>query len=266
MLVLAGFLLGSLALCGAVPSQSPLSAEEVMRHAVDRAGSPECGSNRPDYEYRKHTVTEEIDKQGRLKQHKEKLYDVLVQAGLPSSRLLQINGQILPPAALKRQQDHDAAERAKLTDSQPGRKSITTESLLTSDLVAKYKLALLAPETVKDRLTYVISFEPKSSNLPITQLTDRFANHMAGTVWIDAEDFELVKADIHLQGEVELWGGILGTLRRCEFTLLRTRLPDGVWFDSVSHGIFEGRRLLEPLLIKTISESSNFRRLALARN
>ena len=91
-------------------------------------------------------------------------------------------------------------------------------------------------------------------------MTDRFLNHIAGTVWIDAEEFEIAKLELHLQGEVTLWDGLIGTLRRGSYTLERIRLPDGAWFNHSSHGAFEGRKLTEPLLIRTRSDSNNFRR------
>jgi hypothetical protein len=260
---MVGLLLGSLAPGRSAPA-APLSAEEIMRRAVERAESPGCRAERPDYQYRKHTISEEVDKKGRLKEHKEKLYDVLVQSGFSSLKLLQVNGQDLPPEELKKQAEHDDAERAKLADTKPDKRGDNRENFLTAELVSKYKFTLVEQKQLKDRPTYVLSFEPKA-NLPIKKLTDRFVNHIAGTVWIDAEDFEIAKADLHLQGEVPLWGGIIGTLRRCDFTLQRIRLSDGVWFSSFSHGIFEGRKLLEPMLIKTMSESSDFRRVALAK-
>jgi hypothetical protein len=265
-LVLAGLLLGNLFSGTGARADTPLSADEVVRHAVERAESPETRSTRPDYQYRKHTVTEEIDKKGRLKEHKEKLYDVLVEAGLSSLKLIQLNGQNLPAAELKKQEERDAAERAKIADTKPDQKGDGRENFLTADLVGRFKFTLLGQKVINDRLAYVLAFEPKSADLPVVKLTDRFVNHMAGTVWIDAQEFEIAKADIHLQSEISLWGGLVGTLRRCEFTLSRTRLPDGVWFNSFSHGIFEGRKLFEPMLIKTMSESSGFHRITLAKD
>jgi hypothetical protein len=265
-LVFTGLLLGNLFAAMGARAEAPLPVDEVIRRAVARAESPETLSSRPDYEYRKHTVTEELDKKGHLKDHKEKLYNVLVEAGLSSPKLLQINGQDLSADELKKQQERDAAERAKLVDAKPGQKGENRENFLTADLVGKYKFTLVEQKTVNDRLTYVIKFEPKSADLPVKKITDRLVNHVAGTVWIDAQEFEIAKADIHLQCEISMWGGIVGTLRRCDFTLFRTRLPDGIWFNSFSHGIFEGRKLLEPLLIKTMSESSGFHRLALAKD
>jgi hypothetical protein len=266
MFVLTGLLLGNLFSGTAVRAEALLPADEVVRRAVERAESPDTRFARPDYEYRKHTITEELDKKGHLKEHKEKLYHVLVEAGLSSPRLLQVNGQNLSAEDLKKQQERDAAERAKLVDAKPGKKGENRENFLTADLVDKFKFTLVEQKLINNRLTYVLTFEPKSADLPVKKITDRLVNHVAGTVWIDAQEFEIAKADIHLKCEISMWGGIIGTLRRCDFTLLRTRLPDGIWFNSFSHGIFEGRKLLEPLLIKTMSESSGFHRVALAKD
>ncbi len=43
-----------------------------------------------------------------------------------------------------------------------------------------------------------------------------------------------------------------------------TRFADGSWFNSYSHGIFEGRKLLEPMPVCTRSESSNLGQASLA--
>jgi hypothetical protein len=244
-------------------AEAALSADDVMRRAVERAESPAASVARPDYAYTKHTVTDEFDAKGHVKGRKEKLYEVLVESGLSYLKLLQVNGQQLSPDQLLKQQEREETERKKLADFQLGKKGDNRENFLTADLVERYQFTLLDQQMVNGRMAYRLSFEPKAG-LQIRKLTDRFLNQVAGTVWIDAEEFEISKAEIHLQSEVSLWGGMIGTLKRCAFTLERTRMPDGAWFNAVSNGIFEGRKLLEPMMIKTQSKSTNFRRLAIA--
>jgi len=198
-----------------------------------------------------------------VKDRKEKLYQVSFMGGLSYLKLLQLNGQNLSANELKKQEDREAAERQKLTDGKLASKGDVREDFLTADLVAKYNFTFQDKKPINGRNAYVLSFEPKSG-LPIKKFTDRFANQIAGTVWIDAEDFEIARAEIHLQGEVALWGGMVGALKHCRYTLERTRMPDGVWFNSLSHGIFEGRKLMEPMLVRTRSESTNFHHPALA--
>jgi len=60
-----------------------------------------------------------------------------------------------------------------------------------------------------------------------------------------------------------LLGGVLGSLKKMAYTLMRTRLADGQWFNASSSGDFEGRKLLDSTRVKTSSRSTNFRPLAL---
>jgi hypothetical protein len=259
-----GWLLAGLAAGPAVArAETALSADDILRRAVERAEAPPSSVARPNYAYTKHTVTDELDASGHVKGRKEKLYEVLVESGLSYMKLVQVNGQPLSVEQMRKQQEHEEAERLKMTDSPPGKKGDNRENFLTAQLVERYRFTLLDQQSVNGRMAYRLAFEPKSG-LPVRRLTDRFLNQIAGTVWIDAEEFEIARAKIHLKSEVALWGGMVGTLKRCAFTLERTRMADGIWFNAFSNGFFEGRKLLEPMLIKTQSKSTNFRKLAFA--
>lgn len=266
VLMLTGSVTAGWLLSPAARGQTVLSGDEIMHRAVQRSESSESHDAKPNYTYTKHTVTEETDTKGHLKDRKEKLYEVLVDAGWTYLKLIQLNGQALSPEELKRQEDKEAAERQKLTDSRLGKKGDNRENFLTADIVDRFKFGLLEQKVINGRETYVLAFQPKSADLPVKKMTDRFLNQVVGTVWVDVKEFELSRIDVHLQSEVALWGGMIGILKKCTFTMERTRLPDGVWFNSLSNGVFEGRKLLEPMRILTRSESTNFRKLSLAGN
>lgn len=260
VLVGAALLAFSPAVLTASNSDTALSPDQIMSKAVERAASMRTPSqDRPAYQYTKHTVTEDFDKQGRVKGRKEKLYDVSVASGLSFPKLRQLNGQDLSPSELKKQDEREAAERQRMTDAKPGQKGDQREDFLTAELVAKYDFTLLDQKVINGRNAYRLAFEPKPG-LPVKKFTDRFANQIVGTVWIDTEDFEIARAELHLRGEVTLWGGMIGCLKFGQYTLERTRLADGAWFNSSSNGVFEGRKLLEPMVVHTRSESSNFHR------
>jgi hypothetical protein len=82
-------------------------------------------------------------------------------------------------------------------------------------------------------------------------------------LWIDAGEFEVARADVYLRSEVNLLGGIVGSLKKLTYTLERTRVADGVWFSTLATGDFEGRKLLDPTHIKTKSQSVDFRKVAM---
>ena len=259
VLVWAGFFIGGLASTEA--SQAPLSADQIVQKAVERSTAVNALHARPNYLYDKHTIREDLNSSGLLKDRTEKQYVVTVESGLTYLKLTQLNGQKLSASEQEKQNQRELAERQKMTDAKPGQKGDERENFLTADLVSRYQFTLAGHKTINGRDAYQLSFQPKTSGLPNHKLTDRFLNEVAGKVWIDAADFEIARAEVHLQSEVALWGGLIGTLRACDYTLDRTRLADGSWFNHISHGYFEGRKLFEPMVIKTRSESDNFRRV-----
>jgi hypothetical protein len=109
------------------------------------------------------------------------------------------------------------------------------------------------------RRAYRIAFEPKEPDAPAHRVADRFLNRISGTLWIDAEEFEIARANVYLRSEVNLLCGVIGSLKRLAFTATRTRQPEGVWLNTFSSGDFEGRKLLDAMRIKTKSQSTNFR-------
>lgn len=95
-------------------------------------------------------------------------------------------------------------------------------------------------------------------------LLNKFLSHISGKVWVDAAEFEVTRAELRLNSQIDLLGGILGSLKKLTYTLHRTRLADGLWLSTISTGDFEGRKFLESVRIKTTTIASNFRPLQLS--
>src|SRR2546429_7317687 len=111
---------------------------------------------------------------------------------------------------------------------------------------------------------YQSASEQKTRKPPVHRIADRLLNRISGTIWIDAEEFEVARAEIRLRSEVTLLGGVIGSLKKLAYTMTRTRIGDGVWFNTFSSGDFEGRKLLDSMRVKTKSQSTNFRMLGMA--
>jgi hypothetical protein len=93
-------------------------------------------------------------------------------------------------------------------------------------------------------------------------MIDRFLNRLSGTLWIDTDEFEIARADLRLSSEVNVLGGMIGSLKKLAYTMTRTRLGEGIWLNTYSSGDFEGRKLIESMRIKTKSLAKNFRLLS----
>jgi hypothetical protein len=250
-------LMGQTALCAA----TPLTVEQVIRKAVARGQQDQQGAV-PDFIYRKLTFTEELDGAGKVKEHREKVYEISYRDGLSRATLLQVNGHLPSPADMKQQSDNEMSVRQLTGEAKPARGD-SRENFLTPELVARFDFKLTGQTNLNGRAAYEISFQPKNPALPVHRMVDRLLNQISGTLWIDTDEFEVARAEVALRSEVNLLGGLIGSLKKLTYTLERTRIADGVWFSTLSSGDFQGRKLLDPTHIKTKSQSVHFRRVAL---
>jgi len=238
-------------------SPPDLSPEEIVRKAVNRAQSAKDSSRRAEYAYTKQVVVEDLDNQGRVTETKEKVFRF--SSGFGSLEQVKINGQIADSARLK-QEEERIARQGHLVDGKTSKRDDHWEKYLTPELIDKYQYTLQARTEVNGRPAYLIEFHPRSSNLPVRQVADRLLNQLAGKVWIDEQEFEIARAEISSQAKVALGGvmELLGSLKKFSFALERIRLEEGIWFNRVASGDFEGRKLLDNTHVKTRSETSGF--------
>jgi hypothetical protein len=239
---------------------APLSANEVIRKAVAHAQQAETRTGLPAYSYSKVTVTEELDSTGKVKERKERMYQVWFRDGATYVKLLKVNGRTPATADMKLQADNESSLRL-LVGGSKGANGDRRENCLTPELVAHYDFTLVGETPLNGRRAYRLAFQPKAPALPTHHIIDRFLNRISGTIWIDAEEFEIARAELRLGSEVDLLGGVVGCLKKLAYTLTRTRVADGLWLNTYSSGDFEGRKLLDSLRIKTKSQSVGFRPL-----
>ena len=246
--------------------ESNITADEIVRRMVARADGATNGSPRANYVYFKRSTTEKLNGKGNIEERKEKL--IQIAGGKGSVVQIKVNGKPLSAEELRKAEAEVQAEDQKMNDSRVARRSDNFERLLTGDLVSRYQFTLSRQEPVNGRMAYVLSFRPGSGDLPVREISDRFINNLKGFIWVDAEEYEIARADLSLQSEVTLWGGVLGALRRFDYKVERIRLDDGVWFNRISRGEFVGRKFLDNVAVRTRSECSNFEKVPVkqARN
>ena len=237
------------------------SAEELIHKAVARAQDCQERSGRAGYTYTKVTIIEELDSAGKVKERKEKIYQVSLRDGASFVKLVEVNGRPPQGAELKKQNENDGNFRQLLGESKNGKGS-NRDNFLTPELVARYQFQVLRQTEVNGRPAYEIAFHPRNPEPPVHRMIDRLLNRISGTIWLDAEEFEVARAQLQLGQEVDFLGGVLGSLKKLAFTVTRTRVADGLWLNSVSSGDFEGRKLLDSMRIKTSSKTSNFKLLS----
>jgi hypothetical protein len=240
-------------------AETALSADQVVQKAVARAQNPAVRPEKAAYTYTKLTLTEEFDSAGKIKERKEKVYQVNFRNGATYAKLVEVNGHAPASADLKKQADNESNAR-QMTGSKSG-KADDRENLLTPEIVSRFDFTLVGQTNFNGRATYQVAFQPKNPAPPSHHMVDRLVDRISGMVWIDADEFEIARAELRLGSEVNLLGGVVGSLKKLAYSMTCTRIDNGLWFKTSSFGDFEGRKLVDAMRIKTSSRAINFRPL-----
>ena len=115
--------------------------------------------------------------------------------------------------------------------------------ILNKDLLKRFDFTLIKREDFNGRPCFLIDFKPTDKKLPCRNIKERFMSKAAGTVWIDEEDLVLAKTDLHLIDTVNVVGGLVGAVKKFNYTLARVRTPDGLWYADDVRWRLEGREI-----------------------
>ena len=92
-------------------------------------------------------------------------------------------------------------------------------------IMPRFNLEILPDEEVEGRLCHKIHFSPKGEQ-PYEGREEKVANELEGILWIDKNDFSLIKNTGRLTKPVDVaWFFV--TVREIDFTFLSTLLPNG---------------------------------------
>ncbi len=242
-----------------VLAEGSLSAREIIQQAAAR-GQAARDPSKTAYTYTKVTVTDHLGSGGKVSKHEQKVWQVSLRQGSMSAKLLEVNGQAPRPVDLRKQNENETSLRQILGDSNSTPEN--RDNFLTPEVVARYEFSLAGETNVAGRRAYIVNFRPATPEPPVRHLVDRLLNRISGTLWIDAQEFEIARAEIQLRSEVDLLGGLAGCLRKLAYNMTRVRVADGVWIKNLASGDFEGRKFLESMHIRTSSQVRDFRTLA----
>lgn len=249
-------LVGSLPLARA--AEGLPSADEVMQKAIQRAKWVEEQNFEATRAFTQLSITEQLDDKGVVKEREQLVYYVYPVGGLPYAELIQKNGGAPTAQELKKERERQKKLRERL--AQRRRQKDDEEVSLDEEVVSKYHFEVLRRETVNGRPAFALSFEPRNNNLPVRRKVDRFLNNLAGTLWVDVEDYDIPRLVFHLQDSVIIGWGILAAFRQLDVSFEQTRTSDGAWFPSRIDAVIDGRLLLKSFHVRQREQMSDFRR------
>ena len=263
LLVLIGGLLGCLP--GKVGAGEPLpAASEVTRRMVERSQAAARGGQGPQYTCEKRSTLERMDTAGHSLSSEEKIYRVTLIAGLPFNRLVRIQGRELSTEELGREEEREERFRKRFISADAKELVARRQGLVTPELLGRYQFAVEKRMVLSNRSTLVLTFKPREGDLPCARVQDRVLNQIAGRLWIDEADADVAKVEANLVEPISLgWFGCLGSLSRCDISLDRQRMPDGVWANTRQALLIHCRKLATPMRFRATEVSDGFQKVAL---
>ncbi len=233
---------------------------------IERARAVAEAEQGPQYTYEKRTVLERLDAAGTSVGSEEKLHQVILIRGLPFNRLVKIQGRELNAEEFKREEAKEERFQQRFLSADRRKMAAQKTALVTPELLDRYQFAVQERVALSNRPTLVLTFKPKNTHPPEGKVQDKLLNRMAGTLWVDEADADTARVVARLVEPVSLgFLGWMGSLSRCELSLERQRMPDGVWINTRMTLLMHCRRLTTALRFRLTEDSRGFQRVEAKR-
>jgi hypothetical protein len=222
---------------------------QVLQRAKDEGDNDRTFNER--YRYARTKITEFRNSAGQLKKHDEKT-DVHVPPAAPPAPVTAANPKPIPEKTEAVSDTHSNVRGQQLKRS---------DFLLNEDLVNRFQFTIAGRESLNGRPALVIDFVPANKQWPERNLKERFINKAAGRIWIDAADYSLVKADLHLTQQVNVGWGLIGAVWKFNYGFERERTAEGLWFSHEVHWHLEGREVIVNRIVDYHETTSGVQKL-----
>jgi hypothetical protein len=262
-ILLAGVLAAAATGVPAADQKGLPRAEDVVKKAIERARWSDEQKFQARYSYTQRNTVDELDSKENVKRHEVRVFHMFPVEGEPYAQLVEKNGKPLSAADLKNEQEREKKFRQRVAERKRRneKKEDDEEVKFDAALASKYRFEVTGQENVNGRPAYVLTFEPQNKNLPVRRKLDRLLNKVAGRLWIDTQDYEIARADLHLAENVSAWGGLLASVRKFFLRFEQTKVDSVAWRPSFADGYVDGRILVRSLHLKVRLENSDFRRV-----
>ncbi len=239
---------------------SPPTVSDIIERALKRAKWSESQNLEAKYSFIMRSSFEKLGKDGEVKEQDERVQKVFPIEGVPYRRLVEKDGRALTKAEWEEERKRERDFRKRLAQEGHSR-SVGNQISFNEDLVRRYEAVLQGIEESGGYSFYVLSFRPKSRNLPVRRQIDRALNKAEGKIWIDTEEYEIFRVEFELAEKVKMWWGILGSLSKVKGRLDRVEVADGVWFPERFDLYMKGRRLFRSFHFRRKALWSGFERV-----
>jgi hypothetical protein len=208
------------------------------------------------YTYDMEIVREDLDKGERVKKRESRRYEVFYVRGRPVRRLVAEGGRPLAPDR-QAKVDREAREKAEAIHE----KRVANEApfLRLSAILERYDFRAVGREAVDGRPAIVLEFTPFPGSRPIKH--DNVLRSLAGRVWMDEVEREVVRAEVRNTAGLKFFGGLGASVSALSGTFEFRKVGDTLWLPARDETRATGRMLLfKTFRTRVVRTYDNFRR------
>lgn len=188
---------------------------------------------RENYTYRERVQTDTVDGSGKVKKTEVVENEVFFVNGHSLKRMIQKNGVELDAGEKKKEQDRVNKEVEKAVKT-PSDQPLEGKRLTISMVLPLVKLSQPRRETYNGHPVLVVDFvgDPKAKAHGREQEATK---KMAGTLWINEEDLEVVRLAVRFDEDFKIGGGLLASIQKgSNFQFDQEKVHSELWLPTAA--------------------------------
>jgi len=237
----------------AKPSDAPLPDIPTLMKQV-QAHQRELDKVRENYTFREAQQTDDLDSNGQVKKTESEESEIFFVNGHHIERLVKKNGKNLSADEQKKEQEKVTKEVEKATKLDPNKSLHEGEEISVSRILAIMKVSNPRRISLNGRDTIAFDFigDPHAQT---HGLAEDASKKMAGTVWVDEKDREVVKLTVHFDENFHVGGGLLANIQAgSSFQFEQAKINNELWLPTGGEAHLQAR----VLLVKGYRENMRF--------
>ena len=208
------------------------------------------------YTYDVAVVREDLDKDGKVTKREVRGFEVFYVKGRPVRRQVSEDGRPLSP---DRQAKVDRDVKEKVEDITAGRVATERPRVALSAILERYDFRAVKRETLDSGPAIVLEFTPRPGSRPLDH--DNVLRVLAGQMWVDEAEREVVRAEIRNTEGVKYLGGVGASVSEVSALLEFRRVGDALWLPVRDETRASGRVMLfKSFRTRIVRTYDNFRR------
>lgn len=226
-----------------------------------------------DLVYETSVARAELDADGRVKKETSWKQDIVPVEGVHLFVLLEEDGAPVEPARQADQerknqerfaslQRRSAAEKARDRAAFEQRRG--ERDRFWDEFARAFRFELVNERLYQDRPTIVVGFRPDPSYRPRGIIDTEYLPRVAGQLWIDRQDVEVVRLELEFIEDHRIVFGVVGSIRRGTAYSMDLAKVDNQWLPKRAVTDWRVRRLVAASRERFVVDFGRYRRFSVA--